>query len=243
MFYGREQEIGQLKELFGKRTASLVVCKGRRRIGKSTLMEHFGKEADHFYEFQGLAPAKSVTNESQLQNFSEQLGLQFGLPALNLRNWNEAFALLAKHTEHGKLVILLDEISWLASNDPDFVGKLKIAWDTKFKNNPQLVLVLCGSISSWIDHNILKDTDFVGRISLELNVQELPLDVCNRFWGKAASRIAAFEKLKVIALTGGVPRYLEEIIPTQSAEQNIHRLCFKKGGMLITEFDKIFSCS
>ncbi|MCK4785825.1 MAG: ArsR family transcriptional regulator [Desulfobacteraceae bacterium] len=241
MFYGREPELGQLRELFGKPTASLVVCKGRRRIGKSTLIEQFGKGADHFYEFQGLAPAKNTTNESQLQNFSEQLGEQLGLPSLYLRNWNEAFSLLAKHTEHGKIVILLDEISWLASKDPEFVGKLKIAWDTKFKQNPKLILILCGSISSWIDHNILKDTDFVGRISLELNVQELPLDICNQFWGKAAQRISALEKLKVLSLTGGVPRYLEEIMPKQSAEQNIRRLCFKKGGMLITEFDKIFS--
>ncbi|HEV7138735.1 MAG TPA: hypothetical protein VGN43_19010 [Steroidobacteraceae bacterium] len=70
---------------------------------------------------------------------------------MQLHSWQDAFALLARLTEGQRALIFLDEISWMASRDADFVGQLKIAWDTRFKKNPRLVLVLCGSVSSWID--------------------------------------------------------------------------------------------
>lgn len=143
--------------------------------------------------------------------------------------------------ENQKTVVLLDEISWMAAKDETFSGQLKIAWDTQLKKFPKLILVLCGSVSSWIDRNILDHTGFMGRVSLELTPAELPLHCCTRFWGKRASRISDFEKLKVLMVTGGVPRYLEEINPTTSAENNINRMCFTKEGVLFNEFDRVFS--
>jgi len=126
------------------------------------------------------------------------------------------------------------------NKDSDFPGKLKIAWDTRFKKNDHLVLVLCGSASSWIDKNILKDTDFVGRISLEINLEELPLADCNKFWQKK-NLISSMEKLKLLSVTGGVPKYLEEINIKENAEENIKKMCFDKGGILVKEFEKIFN--
>jgi uncharacterized protein len=74
-----------------------------------------------------------------------------------------------------------------------------------------------------------------------LTLDELPLPDCEWFWGKAANNISSFEKLKLLAVTGGVPKYLEEIDPTLSAEENIRQLCFRKGGLLVDEFDHLFS--
>ena len=53
-----------------------------------------------------------------------------------------------------EVVILLDEITWLSHNDPTFLPKLKNAWDNFFKKNSELMLIVCGSISAWIDKNI-----------------------------------------------------------------------------------------
>lgn len=125
--------------------------------------------------------------------------------------------------------------------DHTFLGKLKSAWDLYFKNNPQLLLILSGSMSAWIDKNILSSTGFMGRISLELTLDELPLPVCNLFWRKKAELVSPYEKFKVLSVTGGVPRYLEEIDPNESAEENIYNLAFRKGGLLVEEFDRIFS--
>ena len=98
-------------------------------------------------------------------------------------------------------------------------------------------------MSSWIDENILSSTGFMGRISLELTLDELPLPVCNLFWRKKAKLISPYEKFKMLSVTGGVPRYLEEIDPDLSAEENIYNLAFPKGACLLknsTGFFQIF---
>lgn len=110
-----------------------------------------------------------------------------------------------------------------------------------FSKNPQLIFALCGSISSWIEKNILSSTGFLGRIAIDLVLEELPLHECNAFWRPKESRITAYEKFKVLSVTGGVPHYLEQIRSNLSAEQNIRDLCFTRGGLLVREFNEIFS--
>ena len=82
---------------------------------------------------------------------------------------------------------------------------------------------------------------FVDPFAIDLVLEELPLNVCNAFWHPKGGRITAYEKCKLLSVTGGVPLYLERIKPDLSAEQNIRDLCFTKGGLLVREFDEIFS--
>ena len=238
-FIGRKKELEQLKRLIEKPTASLVVVKGRRRIGKSRLIQEFGKGME-MYTFSGLPPTEKITLKEQLYEFGWQLGKALGQPPFKDDDWNDLFLRLAHHTRKGKVLILLDEISWMGSKDPNFLGKLKNAWDLEFKNNPNLILVLCGSVSAWIEKNIVNSTGFLGRISLNLTIEELPLPDCNKFW-PASQKISSFEKFKILSVTGGVPKYLEEINPKISAEENIKHLCFEPSGLLFKEFDQIFS--
>ncbi len=240
-FFGREKELKDLHDLFKMRKSVMAVCRGRRRIGKSTLIQRFGKEADHFIEIQGLSSRESAGLKEQLNAFSEQFARQTGFPKLNLDSWEQAFSLLNKAITEKKTIVSLDEISWLAKGDKDFAGKLKISWDTELKKHKNLILILCGSVSSWLESNILNNTGFVGRISLDLKLEELDLPSCDLFWGKNRKAVSTNEKLKVLCVTGGVPRYLEEIRPELPAEDNIHRMCFRREGLLFSEFEHIFS--
>jgi len=181
-----------------------------------------------------------MTNADQLDHFAMGMADQFDLPRLRIENWTDAFVLLANQTQTGPTVVLLDEISWMARHDPDFAGKLKTAWDTKLKKNDRLLLVLCGSVSSWIDRNVLHNAGFVGRVTLNIKLDELPLDLCSAFWGKRSQRVSAHEKFRILSVTGGVPRYLEEIDPSDSAENNIRAMCFDPAGLLFDECDLIF---
>ena len=217
-----------------------MVCRGRRRIGKSRLIEEFGSRFPKFIRFQGLAPREGIDQQSQLEHFSKTMSRELSVPMLPLTNWNDAFFFLASQCKTGKTLILFDEISWMAQGDADFAGRLKIAWDEHFKENPHLTLVLCGSVSSWIERNILRHTAFVGRISHALTLGELPLPACHQFWGKRAGSISAMEKFKFLAVTGGIPRYLEELDPTIPVEQNLASLCFRRSGLLFNDFDSIF---
>ena len=241
LFIGRKKELDILQSLLLKTSSSLVVITGRRRIGKSRLIQEFGIEFTT-YVFSGVPPTEKDSAQDQRNVFGWQLGKILGKPPFkDDDDWSDLFLRLAKHTRKGRVIILFDEISWMGSKDHMFLGKLKNAWDLEFSKNPQLILVLCGSVSTWIEKNILSSTGFLGRISLQLNHEALPLPDCNQFWPKRASKISAYEKFKLLAVTGGVPRYLEEIKPVLPAEENIRRLCFNASGLLFNEFERIFS--
>jgi len=239
LYVGREEETAELLQLQRKRGASLVVLKGRRRIGKSTFIRQCAKHFDHFLAFEGLAPRAGLTHREQLAAFAEQLAQQTSLPKVSIDNWPQALQLLSSvMPATGSTLLLLDEISWMSIGDRDFAGHLKSAWDVQLSRHSRLIVVLCGSVSSWIDRNILASPGFVGRCSLSLALEPLALPDCNAFW--RGKRVSAAEKLKILAVTGGVPRYLEEIDPSHSAERNVHRLCFESGGMLFREAEQIF---
>lgn len=240
-FIGRKVELEEFCRQLDKTIASLIVVKGRRRIGKSRIIEEFAK-GHPLHAFSGLPPQPKTTKQSQLDEFAKQLGILFGIPGIKADDWNTLFLLLAKQTKKGRHIILLDEISWMGSKDPDFLGKLKNAWDLHFKKNPKLILVICSSASSWIEKNILSSSAFMGRVSYRLTLRELPLSDCNQFWNrKHGAKFSAYDKFKLLSITGGVPRYLEEIQPQYSAEDNINYLCFRDGGLLTHEFEDIFS--
>ncbi|ETR65834.1 MAG: hypothetical protein OMM_13646 [Candidatus Magnetoglobus multicellularis str. Araruama] len=74
-----------------------------------------------------------------------------------------------------------------------------------------------------------------------MTLDELPLNECVQFWHSKSDHIAAYEKFKMLSVTGGVPRYLEELKPDLSAEANIKDLCFISGGLFVDEFERIFS--
>lgn len=242
-FIGREWELEQLCNLFEQGIAQFAVIKGRRRVGKSRLIEEFVKHSPKnttFVSLSGLAPTTGVSAKDQRDEFARQLGRCFQIPTPYSDDWGDLFWHLAYHTRKGPTIILLDEISWMGMKDPTFLGKLKIAWDLELKKNNKLILVLCGSVSSWIEENILKSTGFVGRIDLVLTLKELSLKESLSLLGKQAQSLSPFEIFKILSVVGGVPRYLEMILPKHSAEENIKRLCFTKGGLLFREFDQIF---
>lgn len=241
MFFGRERELSLLEAQINKKSAQLIVIRGRRRIGKSRLVQEFAKKtAIKTLTFSGILPVKKTTAQSQREEFARQMQT-VGIPGVKADDWGNLFWHLSQHTQHGRIIIFLDEVSWMGTKDFDFLGKLKNAWDLHFSKNPKLVLILCGSVSNWIEEKILNNPAFLGRISLKIHLDELPLHICDKFWGPQRDQISAYDKLKLLSVTGGIPRYLEEIQPQRPAEETIRALCFQKEGLLFSEFDNIFA--
>ena len=241
-FVGRAKQMAQLMSLWNKRMSSLVTCQGRRRIGKSRLIDEFAARSEcRYIKLTGLAPRPKMTNADQVRYFCQRLSRYGEVRNLEASNWIEAFEELDHVLSaggNGRTVVLLDEISWMGCHDPDFPGYLKDAWDDNLKKHDNLVLVLCGSVSSWIQKNILDSTGFVGRISLEMVLSELSVRESLQFWHEGVSSKEVFDMLSVI---GGVPRYLEEIDPSLTTDENVRRLAFLKGGTLFKDFKRIFS--
>lgn len=239
-FVGRKEPLNELSLLSKKKTSSLIVIQGRRRIGKSRLVREFGRNKN-LYVFSGLPPTPKTTAQSQREVFASQLSEHFALPGLKAENWGELFSVLAKFTRKGKVILFFDEISWMGHLDPDFLGYLKNAWDIHFSQNPELMLILCGSVSMWIEDNIINSTGFLGRISSTIFLKELTMPECNQLLTEIGFCENSHEKFKVLGVTGGIPRYIEEIHANLSADENVKRLGFKDNGLLFKEFNQIFS--
>lgn len=242
-FIGRKQELAALSKLWQRNQSSMVVISGRRRIGKSRLIAEFAKDK-RFINFSGLAPHPQMQAQEQRQEFMRKLAEHFAVGGLASDDWGSIFSLLASllQTTNQPTVVAFDEISWMAIGDKNFLGKLKTVWDESFSKNPQLMLFLCSSVSSWIEKNILRSTGLLGRPSLHIKLGELSLQECNDFWhDDQHQHISSYEKLKLLSVTGGVPRYLELADPKEPAEHTIRALCFTQHAPLQREFELIFA--
>lgn len=243
MFFGREAQIEQLESLWRKRIGSLVTCRGRRRIGKSTLIEQFAqKTGSRFIKIEGVKPKRDFSNANELEAFAMQLSVQTGADPTPPSNWLNAFIRLNDKIRDGeRTVVLLDEISWLGYYDKMFADTLRIAWENYWKKHDKLIVVLCGSVSTWIKENVIDNSAYLGRRSLDLVIGELPLRECVRFWGTETERLSVKEIVDVLSVTGGVPRYLEEIDPGLSADENLRRLCYSPNALLRIDFDEMLN--
>lgn len=238
IFIGRKVELERLEALYQKKSPSLVVIKGRRRIGKSRLISEFASmnSMKKFWSFAGLAPQEGVTAQEQRDHFARQLSLIQKIPPMTFLDWSDALEHLGLYIKAGD-IILFDEISWMGTKDPTFIPKLKAWWD---KQTMHILLVMCGSVSTWVEENILKSTAFFGRINLTLNIEPLSIPESAEFLRKIGMKLSAYDIYKLLSIVGGVPWYLEQLNSKITADENIKQLAFEKNGLLVSEFDNIF---
>ncbi len=237
-FIGRKQELKKLQALHRKSIPSLVVVKGRRRIGKSRLIVEFASQIPQckLWIFSGLAPQEGMTAQTQRDAFARQLASFLKAPPFTFQDWTDAFDHLSLHIQKGD-IILFDEISWMGAKDPSFIPKLKVWWD---KQNIPIVVVFCGSVSIWIEENILKSTAFFGRIALTLTLEPLSIPESAHLLKTMGFQGSSYEIYKLLGVLGGIPWYLEQVGPGMTADNIIKQLCFEKDGLLVLEFDHIF---
>src|SRR3989344_7707475 len=126
-FIGRKRELEDLDLLLRKKSASLVVIRGRRRVGKSRLIKEFVMDKKSWI-FAGLPPVPHMTKQRQLNAFSAQVAQNLNMPKIQVLDWSEHFGFLGNQSKGQKMVIVFDEISWMGSEDQDFLGHLKNAW-------------------------------------------------------------------------------------------------------------------
>lgn len=245
-FIGRQSEVAQLNKLSNSYRSELVVIRGRRRIGKSRLVEEFAKDK-MYLAFSGVTPVATTTAQSERDEFANQLAAHFHVPTMTFKDWNDAFRQLSHQIKLVKvdrpIVVLLDEISWMGSADLHFIPKLKLWWDRlnmRMENHPKITLVLCGSVSTWVEENVINSAALFGRISALFNLTDLSVADSYRFLRLKGVKYSTMDMLKILAVTGGVPWYLERIDPSITADSNIKKLCFEREGAFVGEYDRIF---
>lgn len=238
-FIGRKDLLEQLESL-PPHQSSLIVVRGRRRIGKSRLVQEYAKNK-RFIEFSGVPPIPHGTIQDELNHFMGQFVHHFGGTPFTVTDWLDALYHISDRLTDERTVIFFDEISWMGSKDPYFVGKLKVWWDTIISKRSNVQIILCGSVSTWIEENIIKSTALFGRISLIITLKELTFFESLEFLQHRGIKGSPLELLSLLSVTGGIPWYLEQLSPQLLANDNVKRLCFIPEGILFNEFDRIFN--
>ncbi len=244
MFIGREAELTELESKFSLQKARLVVIKGRRRVGKTRLAKELGSriKGSKTHYFTASPPNKAISDEQERLQFAQYVVHEFKLQYIPpYQNWSSLLYFIADQCRAKKTILILDEINWMGSKCSTFLNELHQVWETNFTNKRGFMLILAGSLSTWLEENILHHTGFVGRVSLDLTLHDLPLRHCVKFWGDKTKQSSNHEIIKQLCITGGIPRYIEELDFSATAEQNITNLCLKPSGMLFDEFDDMFS--
>ena len=233
MFVGRENELKTIQEAIASNRAELGIVYGRRRIGKSSLLMRFKKPKGDL-SFEALQKATTL---KQIDHFTDQLAKQTRTPKILARNWKEAFDGLTAHIQKVKHYVFFDEFPWMASGRTELVSILKFYWDTIWKKNSKLTLVLCGSVTSFMLKHLIHSQALHNRKTFEMKLDSLPANEAALFFKKYRS---SFEIAKFLMILGGVPKYLEQIDPTKSFAANMDKLCFTKNSFFMTEFETLF---
>ena len=241
MLIGREKEVERLKRAIQSNRSEFVAIYGRRRVGKTFLIkETLGKQITFFHS--GLANRDRV---AQLAEFSKSLEL-FGMKGKNrIRTWSDAFFALQKGLavcQAARKVVFLDELPWMDTRKSDFVSALEHFWNGWCFMRNDIVLIVCGSATSWIVSKIMKNHGGLhNRLTDQIRLNPFTLLECERMAkarGLACSRQQILEGYMVL---GGIPYYWERMEKSQSIDQNIDRLFFGDDAPLGDEFSQLYA--
>lgn len=243
MFAGRQSEIERILASFNAKKGTLNVIRGRRRIGKTRLIRELANQKKKVVlrYLTSTPPSTQISDEAERSFYAEQVKSEFSLSYMPPHiTWLELFEFIADVCLDKNTILALDEVNWLATKSPAFMSSFFYLWETKFAQKKNFMIILSGSLSSWIAENIIMNKGFVGRISLDIVLGELKLEDMPKFFGDRIYRASSFELMKMISAIGTVPRYLEEIDLSATTEQNLIKLAFTKGGFLYDEFEQMF---
>ncbi|MDR2620726.1 MAG: ATP-binding protein [Propionibacteriaceae bacterium] len=241
MLIGRREEADALLACLRSDKAHFVAVTGRRRVGKTFLVREVLGEHFTFYAT-GLAKA---TQRRQLEEFAEALRL-YGLPkAETPKDWFAAFRTLRELIElspQAKNVVFLDELPWMDTRRSEFVSALESFWNGWASGRSDVLLVVCGSATSWLVGNLFHNTGGLhNRVTRRINLEPFTLSECQEFLTANRVVMSTSDLLEAYMIFGGVPYYLDLLEPRFSLAQNVGRVCFAAGGQLRTEFDALYA--
>ena len=225
----------------GKRTAQLVVVTGRRRVGKTFLIDTFFQKN---YSFQ-ISGIQDYTMDESLDMFAEQLGVYSGTSSPTLKNWNEAFMALRKYLDtlnkDEKLVVFFDEMPWLAEPASGFMKAFEKFWLNWAERHDNLVFIACGSVTSWMAEKIFHNTGgLFHRCTRSLYMQPLRLYEVEELLQSEGIILPRQDIAWGYMVLGGIPQYWEILDNEMSLSQNIDELFFSENGALRDEVQELY---
>lgn len=253
MLIGREKEIKKLNELYHSEDAELIALYGRRRVGKTYLIDEVFRDRLNF-RHAGLSPIDSEKDnvkahlmKDQLTHFFRSLTIQGYKGKKTPESWLEAFYMLEdllveKYKGNERIVVFLDEMQWLDTPKAKFMTGFEAFWNGWACHRKNLMVIVCGSSSSWILTNIINNHGgLYGRVTFEIKLKPFTLRECEQFLSSKEICMSRYDVIQAYMMVGGIPYYLRYFNKRLSLAQNINEIFFADEAPLKDEFNRMFA--
>lgn len=245
---GRKQEIKELNRLYGRNQAELVAIYGRRRVGKTYLVDETFADRITF-RHAGLSPADEDAKgllKLQLEHFYNSLELYGMEKSEKPKSWLDAFLLLEKFLQKiddgSRQVVFLDELPWLDTPKSGFIRAFEAFWNTWGCHRKNLMVIVCGSANSWIQDKLINNHGgLYNRVTYEIKLSPFNLRECEEFYKSNNVRFSRYDIAQSYMIFGGIPYYMGYVNGELSLAQNIDNLFFAKNARLRDEYNRLFA--
>ena len=237
---GRKREQDELMSRYHSSNSEFVAIYGRRRVGKTYLVNSTFKE-QYAFKHTGLSPfddGRKITMTDQLQAFHYSL-LRYGqseeIPVP--KTWLEAFFrlenLLSSKADGSKQVVFIDELPWMDTPRSKFVTAFEGFYNNWASERDDILLIICGSSSSWILKNIVNNHGgLYDRLTCQIKLTPFTLKETEEFFRSKGIDLERYDIVRAYMAFGGVPYYLGYVKPGMSVEQSIDDAFFKENASL-----------
>ena len=214
MFIGREKELNALEKLYLSDKFEFVVIYGRRRVGKTALINHFidDKKSIYFMGVESNAKQNLENLSKSILEFSSGIQTETYFPS-----YQAALEYVFQLAERERVVLAIDEYPYVARASKSLASTFQLLID-KYKDTSKLMLILCGSSMSYMeDHVLAYKAPLYGRRTAQMKI--IPFDfeeTCAYF-----RNLSDEDKALIYGIVGGTPQYLLQMSDTLSVEENI----------------------
>ncbi len=238
---GRKKELLTLKNAYESSESQLVAIYGRRRVGKTYLVN---EAFNHTFAFHHSGLKLGGLKE-QLKQFRLSLRQQGHWDCPKLNDWQDAFFELGNFLAglpKGRKVVFLDEMPWMDTFKSNFLMAFEGFWNGWAVFRKDILLVVCGSATTWILKKVVHSREGLhNRISARMRLEPFTLHECRQYVEDVGLGLDERQIAECYMALGGVAYYWSLLVKGASAEQNINKLFFSKEGGLRDEFDELYS--
>ena len=239
---GRKEEQYLLNQYIESGKPEFVVVFGRRRVGKTFLIREYFNKQFTFY-FTGV---EGVEKQQLLENFNTALKKygkrQYPLVGSWFKAFEQLIHLLEKSKTKGRKVIFIDELPWLDTPRSNFIRALEYFWNSWASANPDIMLIVCGSATSWMINKLINSRGGLhNRVTRQISIEPFTLKECEDFLNQHQIVFNRYQIIACYMIMGGIPYYLEQLNKSLGLPQNIDNLFFKENSILRKEFTKLYA--
>lgn len=241
MIIGRKNEIETLNNIYNDNKSHFLSIYGRRRIGKTYLINETFKDKFLFHH-SGVA---NGTLKNELFAFTSSLKNSNYIPKEKITDWFLAFEELKELIKSSQLkrkIIFIDELSWMDTPKSNLIQALENFWNGWASFRDDIILIVCASATSWMLKKIIHNKGgLYNRLTEQIHLKQFTLQECEEFLNEKHIITNRMQILEYYMVLGGIPYYYNFIKKGLSVQANIDNMFFKEDSPLKDEFKYLFS--